>query len=49
MIESYVPLAAVLTPLGAIPLIVASNRFRDIRETWTLMAAFVAFFLDVAA
>lgn len=45
MTESLVPLAAVLTPLGAIPLIVASNRWRDIREAWTLLAAFGAFFL----
>jgi len=45
MTESLVPLAAVLTPLGAIPLIVASNKWRDIREAWTLMAAFGAFFL----
>jgi len=45
MIESAVPLAAVLTPLAAIPLIVASNRWPDIRETWTLLAAFAAFFL----
>ncbi|MHC4849121.1 MAG: monovalent cation/H+ antiporter subunit D family protein [Planctomycetota bacterium] len=45
MTESLVPLAAVLTPLGAIPLIVASNKWRDIREAWTLLAAFGAFFL----
>ncbi|MHC4410844.1 MAG: monovalent cation/H+ antiporter subunit D family protein [Planctomycetota bacterium] len=45
MTESLVPLAAVLTPLGAIPLIVASNKWRDVREAWTLLAAFGAFFL----
>ena len=45
MIESYVPLAAVLAPLLAIPLIVASNRWPDVRELWTLLAAFAALFL----
>jgi multicomponent Na+:H+ antiporter subunit D len=43
MIESYAPLLAVLTPLMAIPLIVASGRWPDLRETWTLLAAFVTF------
>ena len=45
MIESLVPLAAVLTPLGAIVLIVASDRWPDIRETWTILASFIAFLL----
>ena len=43
MIESLVPLMAVLTPILAIPLIAASHKWPDIRETWTLVAAFFAF------
>jgi multicomponent Na+:H+ antiporter subunit D len=48
VIDSLVPLAAVLAPLGAIPLIVASGRWPNIRELWTLLAAFSAFFLVVS-
>ena len=49
MIESLVPLCAVLTPLIAIPPIVACNRWPDIRETWTLLAAFISFALVAVA
>jgi len=48
VIESLVPLAAVLAPLAAIPCIVASGRWPNIRELWTLLAAFTAFILVVS-
>jgi len=48
MIESLVPFAAVMAPLAAIPLIAASSRWPNIRELWTLLAAFAAFFLVIS-
>ncbi|MEM8885599.1 MAG: monovalent cation/H+ antiporter subunit D family protein [Planctomycetota bacterium] len=45
MIESMTPLFAVLTPLLAIPLIVAARRMPDVRESFTIMAALAAFAL----
>jgi len=45
VIESFVPLAAVLAPLVAIVPIVASSKWPDVRETWTLLAAFASFLL----
>ncbi len=39
-VESYRPLVAVLVSLAAVPLIVASDRRPNLRETWTLIAAF---------
>ena len=43
--ESTRPLWAVLVSLLAIPLIVASDRRPNLRETWTLLAAFIKFAL----
>ncbi len=40
--ESMLPLLAVLTPLAAIPLILLSSSRPNLREFWTLAAAFAA-------
>ncbi len=40
---SLVPLLAVLAPLAAVPLIVASGSRPNLREFWTLLASVVAF------
>lgn len=41
MIEDLRPLLAVLVSIAAIPAIVASRRHPNLRETWTLLAAFI--------
>jgi len=45
VIDSLIPLMAVLAPIGAIPFIVAFDKWPNMRELWTLIAAFTAFAL----
>ncbi len=45
MVESYAPLFPVLVSLAAVPLIIVSRDRPNIRELWTLLAAFLKFFL----
>ncbi len=42
---SLVPLWAILVSLAAVPLIVLSDRWRNLREGWSLLAAFAKFAL----
>jgi multicomponent Na+:H+ antiporter subunit D len=42
---SYIPLLAVLVSLAAVPLILVSGKRPNVREAWTLIAAFVKFAL----
>jgi multicomponent Na+:H+ antiporter subunit D len=43
--QTWVPLWAVLTSFGAVPLILVSGRRENLREFWTLAAAFAKFAL----
>jgi len=42
---SYVPFLAVMVSLAAVPLIILSDKKPNLRESWTLIAAFVKFAL----
>ena len=48
MHTSLIPLLAVLAPLAAVPLIVASSARPNLREFWTLAAAGIAFALVIS-
>ena len=40
---SFIPLWAVLVSLLAVPLILLSSKFRNLREFWTIAASFIKF------
>jgi len=40
---SYIPLLAVLVSLAAVPLIILSSKYRNLREFWTIAASFIKF------
>jgi multicomponent Na+:H+ antiporter subunit D len=42
---SFIPLLAVLVSLAAVPLIILSSNQRNLRESWTIAAAFIKFAL----
>ena len=46
--QSFIPLAAVLVSLLAVPLILMSSRNRNLREFWTIAAGFVKFWLVIS-
>jgi len=41
--SSIVPLFVVLVSLAAVPLIILSRKFPDLRETWTIAASLIKF------
>ena len=45
---SYIPFFAVLVSLSAVPLILISGKRPNLREAWTLIAAFVKFALVIS-
>lgn len=40
---SIIPLLAVLVSLAAVPLIILSSKFKNLRESWSILAAFIKF------
>lgn len=42
---SYIPLLAVLVSLAAVPFILLSSKWRNLRESWTILAAVAKFLL----
>jgi len=42
---SYIPMWTVLVSLAAVPLIILSSKYRNLRESWTIMAAVTKFLL----
>jgi multicomponent Na+:H+ antiporter subunit D len=45
MYTSYIPLLAVLVSLAAVPFILLSSKLRNLRESWTILAAVAKFLL----